>query len=94
MSDVKRAQVYRKYEARINNMRPERKIKRLEEEVSGSYNRLHHYHAQGRERLCEQVTDLVGAKLTALFTDIDTTVGGRISSSRWTRTLKPTFGSL
>lgn len=34
--------------------------------------------AQGRERLCEQVTDLIGAKITALFTDIDTVVGERI----------------
>ncbi|SLM44590.1 conserved hypothetical protein [Nitrospira sp. ND1] len=34
--------------------------------------------AQGRERLCEQVMDLIGAKVTALFTDIDTVVGERI----------------
>lgn len=34
--------------------------------------------AQGRERLCEQVTDLIGTKITALFTDIDTHVGERI----------------
>lgn len=76
MSDVKRARVYRKYEAHINSVRPGRKIKRLEEEASGSYNRLPHYHAQGRERLYEQVTDLIGAMITALFTDIDPTVGG------------------
>ena len=34
--------------------------------------------AQGRERLCEQVMDLIGTKVTALFTDIDTVVGERI----------------
>lgn len=34
--------------------------------------------AQGRERLCEQVADLIGATITALFTDIDTVVGERI----------------
>ena len=34
--------------------------------------------AQGRERLCEQVAELIGAKITALFTDIDTVVGERI----------------
>lgn len=34
--------------------------------------------AQGRDRLCEQVADLIGAKITALFTDIDTVVGERI----------------
>lgn len=34
--------------------------------------------AQGRERLCERVADLIGAKITALFTDIDTVVGERI----------------
>ncbi|MDR4473580.1 MAG: DUF2294 domain-containing protein [Nitrospira sp.] len=35
-------------------------------------------HCPGPERLCEQVTDLIGAKITALFTDIDTVVGERI----------------
>ncbi len=34
--------------------------------------------AQGRERVCEQVMELTGAKVTALFTDIDTHVGERI----------------
>ncbi|MBA2487350.1 MAG: DUF2294 domain-containing protein [Nitrospira sp.] len=34
--------------------------------------------AQGRERLCEQVTDLIGIRITALFTDIATTVGERM----------------
>ena len=28
--------------------------------------------AQGRERLCEQVTDLIGTQITAWYTDIDT----------------------
>ncbi len=34
--------------------------------------------AQGRDRLCEQVADMTGAKATALFTDVDTSVGERI----------------
>lgn len=34
--------------------------------------------AQGRERLCEQVTEIIGLKITALFTDIDTVVGERV----------------
>ena len=33
---------------------------------------------QGRERLCTQISDIMGAKATALFTDIDTQVGERI----------------
>lgn len=34
--------------------------------------------AQGQERLCEQVTELIGVKIIPLFTDIDTLVGERI----------------
>jgi len=34
--------------------------------------------AHGRERLCEQVTELIGVKITALFTDIDTAIGERV----------------
>jgi uncharacterized protein YbcI len=34
--------------------------------------------AQGRERLCEQVTDLMGTEITAWYTDIDTQVGERL----------------
>ncbi|HSE60135.1 MAG TPA: DUF2294 domain-containing protein [Nitrospiraceae bacterium] len=34
--------------------------------------------AQGRDRLCEQVGEITGAKVIALFTDIDTYVGERV----------------
>ena len=34
--------------------------------------------AQGREKLCERINAIAGAKATALFTDIDTTVGERV----------------
>ncbi len=34
--------------------------------------------AQGRDKLCEQINTITGAKATALFTDIDTTVGERV----------------
>lgn len=34
--------------------------------------------AQGRDRLCEQVGEITGAKAIALFTDIDTYVGERV----------------
>lgn len=34
--------------------------------------------AQGRENLCTQITDITGAKVTGLFTDIDTQIGERI----------------
>lgn len=34
--------------------------------------------AQGRERLCQQMDDITGAKTTGLFTDIDTQLGERM----------------
>jgi uncharacterized protein YbcI len=34
--------------------------------------------AQGRERLCQQMDDITGARTTGLFTDIDTQLGERI----------------
>jgi len=34
--------------------------------------------AQGRDRLCEQINAITGAKATALFTDIDTQIGERV----------------
>jgi uncharacterized protein YbcI len=34
--------------------------------------------AQGRERLCQQMDEITGAKTTGLFTDIDTQLGERI----------------
>lgn len=47
--------------------------------------------AQGRERLCEQVTDLTGVKIAALFTDIDTHVGERIFVFTLESDLEATF---
>ena len=34
--------------------------------------------AQGRDKLCEQISDITGVKATALFTDIDAHIGERI----------------
>ena len=34
--------------------------------------------AQGRERLCEQVNEITGAKVLAVFTDIDVQLGERV----------------
>ena len=34
--------------------------------------------AQGREKLCEQVGEITGAKTLALFTDIDVQIGERV----------------
>jgi uncharacterized protein YbcI len=34
--------------------------------------------AQGRDKLCEQITDITGAKTLALFTDIDVQIGERV----------------
>lgn len=37
-----------------------------------------HLIAQGRDKLCEQITDITGLKATALFTDIDAHIGERV----------------
>lgn len=37
-----------------------------------------HLIAQGRDRLCEQITEIAGLKTTALFTDIDAQIGERV----------------
>ncbi len=34
--------------------------------------------AQGRDRLCEQVSDITGAKILTLFTDIDVQLGEKV----------------
>lgn len=34
--------------------------------------------AQGRDKLCEQVSEITGAKTIALFTDIDVQIGERV----------------
>jgi uncharacterized protein YbcI len=34
--------------------------------------------AQGRDKLCEQVSEIIGAKILALFTDIDVQIGERV----------------
>jgi uncharacterized protein YbcI len=34
--------------------------------------------AQGRDKLCEQVSEITGAKTLALFTDIDVQIGERV----------------
>ncbi|MER3425059.1 MAG: hypothetical protein C4293_19315 [Nitrospiraceae bacterium] len=47
--------------------------------------------AQGREKLCEQVSEITGVKATALFTDIDTYIGERIIVFTFDRDLESTF---
>lgn len=34
--------------------------------------------AQGRDKLCEQITEITSLKVTALFTDIDAQIGERV----------------
>ena len=34
--------------------------------------------AQGRDKLCEQVSDITGAKILTLFTDMDVQIGEKI----------------
>jgi uncharacterized protein YbcI len=47
--------------------------------------------AQGRERLCEQMSDITGVKATALYTDIDTQLGERVIVVTLDRDLESTF---
>jgi len=47
--------------------------------------------AQGRDRLCEQVGEITGAKVIALFTDIDTYVGERVLVFTLDRDIEPAF---
>ena len=47
--------------------------------------------AQGRDRLCEQISDLTGAKTLALFTDIDAHLGERVFILALDRDLEATF---
>jgi len=47
--------------------------------------------AQGRDKLCEQMSDITGAKVTALFTDIDTFLGERIFVFALDRDLEATL---
>jgi uncharacterized protein YbcI len=47
--------------------------------------------AQGRDRLCEQVGEITGAKTLALFTDIDTFVGERVMVFTLDRDIETTF---
>ncbi|MEW6543352.1 MAG: DUF2294 domain-containing protein [Nitrospirota bacterium] len=34
--------------------------------------------AQGRERLCEEMAEMTGTKVTALYTDVDAQIGERV----------------
>lgn len=47
--------------------------------------------AQGRDRLCEQVGEITGAKTLALFTDIDTHVGERVMVFTLDRDIETAF---
>jgi uncharacterized protein YbcI len=47
--------------------------------------------AQGREKLCEQMSDITGAKATALYTDIDSQLGERIIVFTLDRDLESAF---
>ena len=45
--------------------------------------------AQGRDRLIEQVSDITGAKVLALFTDIDAQIGEKVFVFTVERDLEP-----
>lgn len=47
--------------------------------------------AQGRDRLCDQLAELTGAKTLALFTDIDAHLGERVFVITLDRDLEATF---
>lgn len=47
--------------------------------------------AQGGEKLCEQMTEITGAKVAALFTDIDASIGERVIVFTLDRDLESVF---
>jgi uncharacterized protein YbcI len=47
--------------------------------------------AQGREKLCEQLRELTGVEVTALYTDIDTAIGERVFVFTLERDLEAAF---
>jgi len=47
--------------------------------------------AQGRDKLCEQISDITGVKATALFTDIDAHIGERVIVIALDKDLESTF---
>lgn len=56
----------------------ERQLAKTEEGVEVGKRLRHNLTAQGRDQLCEQISDISGAKVPALFTDIDVRVGERV----------------
>jgi len=47
--------------------------------------------AQGRDKLCEQMSNITGGTVTALYTDIDTQIGERIIVFTFDQDLEATF---
>jgi uncharacterized protein YbcI len=47
--------------------------------------------AQGRERLCEQIYEITGARVLAVFTDIDAQIGERVIVFALDRDLEASF---
>jgi len=47
--------------------------------------------AQGRKKLCEEISEITGVKATALFTDIDTHIGERIIVFAFDQDLESNF---
>ena len=47
--------------------------------------------AQGRDKLCEQVSDITGAKIVTLFTDIDVHIGEKVFVFAMDREILPSI---
>ena len=56
----------------------ERQLAKSEDGVEMVKAMRQHLISQGRERLCAQLTEITGASVSGLFTDIDTHVGERV----------------
>jgi uncharacterized protein YbcI len=56
----------------------ERKLARTAEGIDMVRRMRQNLIAQGRDKLCEQVSEITGAKTLALFTDIDVQIGERV----------------
>ncbi len=56
----------------------ERQLAKSEDGVEMVKAMRQHLITQGRDRLCAQLTEITGASVSGLFTDIDTQVGERV----------------
>ena len=56
----------------------ERQLAKSEEGIEMVRRMRQNLIAQGRDKLCAQISDIIGSRVIGLFTDIDTAIGERV----------------